>query len=268
MSWFSEAFGLKKKSVDAYGGARPISLLSTTEGQKLKGTLEERIAGRNVGFSPDYLSAATTPYAVNRRAGLKEETIPMISAEASARGVGRSTLPVNRIALESRATERDIGEYVGQVSLMNEQQKRTEINNALTQYQQMTGDIVTAENLKAQFDYADYLNQIGQKQAAEEARQSGINKLISLGATVVGGAIGFATGGPAGAMAGANIGGSMFGGQDVSGMEMTDLYMLQSMLGGNASMVQGSGIPIGGGRTTMPQGYQLRVSPGVIPGRG
>lgn len=220
MGVFSNLFGFRKKRDETFRGETPVSIEDTAQGKLLGKTLEERLAGRGVGFRPGFLEKATTPFAIQARAGLKEETIPRISAEASARGLGRSTIPVNRIALESVRTERDISEYVGQVSLMNEQQRRVEINDALTKYVQFTGDVVAGANLKQQFKYADYLFQIGRRDEAEKLNTAALQKVASLVATVAGGVIG----GPVGAgisLAGQNIGG--YSSSQVAGTSLTDL---------------------------------------------
>ncbi len=91
--------GRKRPNIQKFTGTQPFASLKEIPEQKefLK-SLRERIAGVGVGFREKELSAATSPFAAARRAGLKEQTIPLISAQASARGLGRSTIPVSRIA--------------------------------------------------------------------------------------------------------------------------------------------------------------------------
>jgi len=225
MAFWKDLFGYPEKRDTTYRGPKPIGLLDRPEGKKLKGTLEERLAGRGVGFRPEFLEKATTPYAAQRRAGLQEETIPQISAQASARGLGRSTIPVQRIGLESMRTERDVSEYVGKISLMDEQQRRLEINDALTKYQQMTGDIVSGENLKSQFEHADYLQQLGRADEANAMRTKALQQI----AMTVGGAVAGASGGPVGMAAGATAGMS-----SGAGMGGAEAYLQKLM---NAAMV-------------------------------
>ena len=143
---FSRIFGGGKKAE----AVNVLSPIDTPEGARYKKTLEERLAGLGVGFSPEVLSTATNPYAVQRRANLANYEVPLISAQASARGLGRSTIPVNRIALSGQEAETDIGNKIAQLQLANEQQKRSEIADALNKYGVLTGDITAAENAKRQ----------------------------------------------------------------------------------------------------------------------
>jgi len=145
---YTESLGLIQKEA---GRTLPI-LSDLPEAQKLKGTLEERLAGRGVGFRPEVLSAATAPYAAARREGFQRYEVPAISAAASARGLGRSTIPVAQIGLKAQEAERDIEQRVSDVTLANEQQIRQEINTALEQYKQFTGAELSSQQLKAEFE--------------------------------------------------------------------------------------------------------------------
>ena len=97
---------------------RKEAALTSPEIEKFGQTLEERVAGRGL-IDVDALSA---PSAVARRAGL-EQTGAAISSAASARGLGRSTVPVSKIGQASQAAERDIAERVAQLQLIKEGQK-------------------------------------------------------------------------------------------------------------------------------------------------
>lgn len=137
-------------------------LTETETGGELLTNLRDRLAGRGVGFEQD-ITQLTAPYAAQRRAGLEEETIPTISAAASARGLGRSTIPVSQIGQESRAVERDIASEKSRLNLAQEQQKRTEINDAFGRLQQLNlteirlnEDIARFER-DGQFEIADDL---------------------------------------------------------------------------------------------------------------
>jgi len=92
------------------------------------------------------INALTSPLAEQRRAGF-ERTKADINAEASARGLGRSTIPVNRIAEESKAAERDIAERMAQLELARQGQ----IEQAIGQF----GNIAQREIArKAQLELA------------------------------------------------------------------------------------------------------------------
>lgn len=145
---YKEARGI----VETEAGKTIPTLSELPTAQKLRQTLEERLAGRGVGFRPEVLEATTAPYATARREGFKKYEVPAISAAASARGLGRSTIPVSQIRLSSQEAERDIEQRVSDVTMMNEQQIRQEINTALEQYKQFTGAELASQQEKAQYE--------------------------------------------------------------------------------------------------------------------
>ena len=157
---------------------RKETALVSPELEKFRGTLEERMAGRGLIDVSD-LSA---PAAVQRRAGLKE-TEAAIGAAASARGLGRSTIPVSQIGEASQAAERDIAERVAQLQLVKESQKETAISQfgELAKFQR-GGEFSVAETMAGnaqrdtqnQFSIAESIANKGATQAAFELKQAEI----------------------------------------------------------------------------------------------
>lgn len=177
----------KKTEVPTYQGQRPYSTLKDIpeiSGQYLP-TLTDRLGGRGVGFREAELSAATSPYAAERRANLAQQTIPQISAQASARGLGRSTIPVNRIALASGEAERDIGQRIADLRLANEQQRRLEINNALASIGQFGQAEAATKAQAAGFDLGEFQQARGMNvqgdQFAQQMQQQDFQNLLGLG---------------------------------------------------------------------------------------
>ena len=176
----------KQKDIPEYGGMRPFS--SLREIPETAGFLEElqrRKRGEGVGFRPEVLSAATSPFAATQRASLKERTIPQISQQASARGLGRSTIPVGQIGQASGATERDIGERIAELQLANEQQRRAEINQALSGIGGFIGQEASTRAGRAGFDIGDFgatrgLN-IQADQFNQQMQQQDIQNMLALG---------------------------------------------------------------------------------------
>jgi len=102
------ALGVATKATEQY---KFPSILGTDIGKRQEQTLEDRIAGRGLID----IGKQTAPFAAQRRAGLQEQTIPGITAAASARGLGRSTIPVSQIGQASQAAERDIESRVAEL---------------------------------------------------------------------------------------------------------------------------------------------------------
>lgn len=137
------------------------TFLEGTEAQKLSTTLQERLAGRGLVAPVDPLDidAQTAPFAAQRRASFREQEIPAIGAAASARGLGRSTIPVGQIGLASQAAERDIESRVAALQIENKkieeaniERERVQIQDALARFQDLTGREATSQERKALFE--------------------------------------------------------------------------------------------------------------------
>ena len=103
-------------------------------------SLEDIIAKRGyytepeMGYTKSFLDTNTAPYATARRENFKNYEIPNISAQASARGLGRSTIPVNRIALSGQEAERDIEQRIAQLTEKSEDLKAQQKSQNLNAY--------------------------------------------------------------------------------------------------------------------------------------
>lgn len=137
----------------ALAGIKLPTALETPEGQLLKGTLEERIAGR-----------VPTPAAEQRKANLAQEQA-YLGAQTSAKGLGRSTLGLKIGQEAGSQANRDI-------MIMKAQQTK----DALESYQQLTGRNLDDLQRQAYFE-AD-------KVLAEESGQVGIANTLSGNAAI------------------------------------------------------------------------------------
>lgn len=184
MGLFSNLFGGGRKP-EKYKGIRPFaSLQEIPQGKLLTDELEARMRGERVGFRPEILSQSTAPFALSRRTALKEKTIPTISAAASARGLGRSTITTGQIGQASSQAERDIMERIAQINLANEQQRRAEINEAVLGTERYVGAEAQQRTVRANFDYNDFLNQEQAQTAYSQRQAQGLGRALSLGTSM------------------------------------------------------------------------------------
>lgn len=140
-----------------YEGIRPYeSITEFPLGKQLTDLLSERMAGQSVGFGDDFVSRTTDPAIATRDARYNEFEKPQISAELSARGMGRSTLAGDLIRRSFQDKERDISNILSERYLQNEMQKREEINAAIPQSEGVTMDEMNTRMNRAKFDYGDY----------------------------------------------------------------------------------------------------------------
>jgi len=132
------------------------TFLETETGQQIKGTLEDRIAGRGLID----VSAQTAPVAEQVRAGL-QQTQAGLASMASARGLGRSTVATAQGTQASQAAERDIAERVAQLELARQNQ----ISTAVGRFQQLSEQEAASQQnqakfkLGAEFNIADTLRE-------------------------------------------------------------------------------------------------------------
>ena len=161
--------------------AKPAPTLMEQPGQRdVVTTLQERIRGRGIGIPKETLSGVTSAHARQQRAGLREQTIPTISAQASARGLGRSTIPVGQIGQASGAVERDIAERVAQLRLADAEMRQANIERALAQL----GGFGQASQAAAASNAALMAGDLRARQATEQA---GIGRTLALAGSILGG---------------------------------------------------------------------------------
>jgi len=164
--------GAKGKAQEqyTYNGPKPYtSLLETPMGATSWSELQNRIAGRNVGFGPEFVSATTSPYATARREQYQNYELPGIKSGASAAGLGRSTVATNIGALKSQEASRDIEQRVASQYNIAEQQKRNEINQALSDAEQMANAEAQARLGAANFGFSSTFQPFTQHQNAQMA---------------------------------------------------------------------------------------------------
>ena len=243
MSWLSDLFSPKKKEAAAV--YKPYEDPSI---QLAKKNLEDILSRRGyfneseMGYTPETISATTAPYATARRANLANYELPLISSQASARGLGRSTIPVNRAALSGQEAERDINERLAQMISESEQVRANQKNVNAQAYQNAISGIsslgtqqVNAEN-QARINAAEALNT---NRAAGNARGQQLGALIATG-------VGAAVGGPVGA----GIGSSLFS----AGSNISSKYSSQDILDTAnyaKSIYGGAGVNVSGDPTSV-----------------
>ena len=189
MSWLSDLFSPKKKEAPAV--SMPYQDPSIALAKK---SLEDLIAQRGyykeseMGYTPSVISSTTAPYATARRANYQSYEVPQISAEASARGLGRSTIPVNRIALSGQEAERDIEQRIADMVQRSEALKAAQKSENASIYQNAISGLtgigtqqVGAQN-QANLYAADALNtnRAAGNQRAVDTAKIGAGAVLSL----------------------------------------------------------------------------------------
>jgi hypothetical protein len=241
--FFSSVFGdSSQKTKDLVNNLKPQKVYGFADEPNFNTDyltqVKNRMAGRDVGYDQSVLNAATAPYAQAERQGYYGYTVPTTEARASAAGLGRSTIPLNQIRTGGQEVESSIGKKVADITLANEQQKRSEINDALTRYYTYTKDDLVYKNMQSQADYANYLAQIGYSQQADQVRNAILQKATMAIGGGIAGVAGLASGNPMLAMSGFGSMTSGLSGTQNNSQTMDMTAYLQKLMGGNASTVQ------------------------------
>ena len=148
-------FGGRKKGGVAFQPTVSLqgSLKGVREGRLLSERLMERARGLGgVGFRPEAISGATGAFATGARKAFEETTAPFISAQASSRGLGKSTVALNRLAIERGGVERNITQRASDLALASEQQRSQDIENALRQLGRFAEAEAMVRERKARFE--------------------------------------------------------------------------------------------------------------------
>lgn len=187
MSWLSKWIG------DVFGGGdsnkqqvtQTAMPQANPKQQRVSKELEDLLARRGyfkeeeMGYTPSMISSTTAPYATARRAGFTNYEVPLIASQASARGLGRSTIPVNRIALSGQEAERDIEQRIADLTRESEQLKGQQkaINaqvyqNAITGYSGLGREETAAQ--QAAYDREAAAAEANRLQAIQTAQNQAI----------------------------------------------------------------------------------------------
>ena len=126
MSWLSNIFGGRSKAVQAPQVTIP-SVGGYEQYEPLKRFGLDRMAGIGTGFGEDFVDRTSNPIASRSRQNFRNYTAPSISNQASSRGLARSNLTLNRLALSEQENENNIDQMLATNYRLNEIQKRGEM---------------------------------------------------------------------------------------------------------------------------------------------
>ena len=229
--------GKKQKSQEDFGHTAMLPW-EIPGGQNYLDTIQSRMKGEGVGYRPEILSGVTSQWGKTRRGQLLNNELPAINTAASARGLGRSSVVTSQIGRAEQESAQDIANKAAEMELMNEQQRRQEINDAVTKLGGWVNTGVGASATRAsqamQGSELLHARSMARKKEDNDFR----NQLIATGATAAGGLLGLGGFGALGGLV-SGVGGSAAGGG--AGGALSQLAMLNQLDGMPSSMVQMAG---------------------------
>ena len=178
---FKRLFGTEKKNTD-YGGIRPASSLTQVMGgQKYYDTLENRLAGRDVGFGQGYADKYSSPIIQNMRSRFNSYDIPELNSELSATGRRRGSGGFDQIRRAYQEQGLNEGDVFSRLQQRDEDQRRMEINAALEGIGNFAQNEANMRDNSAQFEYNDNLRHVNEAAVRRQADSQGIGKALSAG---------------------------------------------------------------------------------------
>jgi len=229
----------------------------------LFGRTEKRSMGEGLGIDPNLLQRSTSALAAQRRAGLEGETIPLINAQATGKGLGRSILPIRQASYASQAAERDIESRLADLTLANEQEKIRQRELADQSLYGMGIADVGQQNVWRGAQGAEFDRIQGLRSARDTEQQAGLGRLVGTGLGALAGGFGVIPGLDAGL--GSAVLGGLTGltGGSFSGFQKTPLFGTEVPTSGgmtqptSASRVPGT-VNIGGYDLDMEDALKLK----------
>jgi hypothetical protein len=228
--------GKKQKSQEDFGHTAMLPW-EIPGGQNYLDTIQSRMKGEGVGYRPEILSGVTSQWGKTRRGQLLNNELPAINTAASARGLGRSSVVTSQIGRAEQESAQDIANKAAEMELMNEQQRRQEINDAVTKLGGWvnTGVGASATRASQAMQGSELLHARSMARKAED--EAFRNKLIA-GTSMLGAVI---AGVPGGGIPGMSAFPGLSGAAGGGGGALSQLAMLNQLDGMPSSMVQMAG---------------------------
>ena len=186
-------------------------------GVNLRDIVKRRVfEGKDLGFGDEYLDKATNPAIKARQTRFREETMPTINSNLSARGLSRSAGPnlaTDVVGKAERNTQSDIDELMSKFYQLNEIQKKSDFAQGLglatglqdQQIGMMNNRAAASERLSGR-------TQQDHRQREQVEQQAGKALTAAIAGAVTGGMAGMGGMGMGGSMGGHSLGASMASG--------------------------------------------------------
>lgn len=190
-SLFSNLFGGGKSTGNGgYTGTQPVTSLSQVQGgPEYYQTLQDRMAGRGVGYGDAYTSYANPQIAQlhNQYTGYQ---LPELQSELTAEGRRAGSGGFQQIA-RSQSDEADKeNSIMAQLMQRNAEASHSDVNNAITGMGNYASENANLQGQAANFGMRNTENQTAQANMQDSKRAAGYQALIQAGAQALPGVAG------------------------------------------------------------------------------
>ena len=180
MSWLSSFFGGSKKVDTSYTGPRPVGSLADVQGGKdYYKTIQDRIAGRNVGFGEGYADKYSSPIIKNLRRGFTDYTMPELTSELSRMGRRKGSAGFSQIERAYGEQADKEGDIFSRLQMRNEDQGRSEVNDALERLGSYASNEANLMDRLSGFEYDARRNEIADARAGRKEDNERTGKVLA-----------------------------------------------------------------------------------------
>lgn len=187
MSIFSKLFNSGKKDYTYNGPRPPSSLTEVRGGQDYYNNIQDRLAGRGVGFGDSYASQYANPIIKNQRNTFESYVVPELKSELSATGRRGGSAGFAQLAKAYGDQALNEGDIFSRLQQRNEDQSRREINDALSSLGNFANNEANLKDQYANFEYNKiYQPQVDREQQRLANESAGYQGLLDRGLQAVG----------------------------------------------------------------------------------
>lgn len=179
-NFLSKLFGGSSDKRDTtYNGPQPYAhLYDAPGGSDALAEFRRRLAGQGVGYGDAFATQASNPIIANMRAKYNSDVMPELVSELSATGRRRGSGGFAQLSKSLQGQALDEGDVFARAYMDNEQQKRSEINNALTGLERFGMNEVGVQGKYVDAQKADNEAQLRREDARRTARGGEIERAL------------------------------------------------------------------------------------------
>ena len=185
MGLFDKLFGSEKRDTSYQGPRRISSLTNVRGGEDYYKNIMDRLQGRGVGFGDDYADIYSSPIIKNMRGNFESYQMPALTSELSATGRRRGSGGFDQIRRAYSEQGLQEGDIFSRLQQRNEDQKRSEINDALNRLGIFNQNEADLTNQQADSEYGMHQDQLSEADTRNQRKAAGLQKLVTTAGSLI-----------------------------------------------------------------------------------
>ena len=185
MSWLSNFLGQGKRDTTYKGDVPYMSLSQSPGGAEYYKTIQDRLAGRGVGFGDTYASKYANPIIQNSRQQFEDYQIPELTSELSATGRRRGSGGFDQMRRAYNEQGNQEGDIFSRLQIRNEDVSHDDVNDAFNKVGDYAKTNADMRNNAVNFAYNQQRDQVGDMNRQKSTARDQFGKVVDAAATVV-----------------------------------------------------------------------------------